>query len=885
MNQDATLKKSTIPPWLMQVRLTAAGVSDLGRVRSNNEDRILQLPQQGVFCVADGMGGAAGGERASQAVADAITAACASTLSPVDAMGKLKDALLAANATVRTMARHAGVQEMGSTAVALGVDPATGKGELIHAGDSRAYLLRKGKLTLLTEDHSVIAEVRKRLRADGGDAADLSLEQGFLDGKLTRAVGLHEKLELSIQHLQFQAGDQILLCSDGLTRHFKDHELETFLVMRENAPQDSAVRDLIAETNKRGGKDNVSVILVRIAKAFFLLPAIDPERGLFQQFKYQVSSFAVVVLSLMILGGVGYVRHTKAEADISSAIKRLDELLASPLAQTADELDRQKGLVPFLQKLPKDKMKQYADMLHERCREFMKLYQAAAQKAVADRNARELSALPELPDNTGIMLADEDKITYDKLLKFSSQKKQMSNVWYDFENALRKGESGVGDVASLAKKYWKIAENVCPTDSSDPCKKIAAMNLASLEPSAAVERLVNNWPFSGDHFNQIHEQLRALIHKVEISHPLSAQLPVVLPTSPSVPSTPAAPGVPSQIVNVQQAPDSTEKFRKILEHDGLSCVTQSPEFAEALKKRGLADAMRKIMTDWMKCQTEISAVSINQLIKQYQETLDAEQALAAIGVTGNQFKEMQKNAIKARFEKTVAAAFASGDWNTVAPFLNDNVVGAVIAEPGQLETARAWLGLYQQMESGVGFSEMEKQMQGLAIVLGVPKDTLASGSRDAASQCRAIKKNLDTLYAAAQAMQAKLAWNIVADAKALDAYCAWTPKLNAKCTDLLERVRRTQRDTMEAAQACETSLLMDRVECLVKHISELKKATIEYLNGLCMVVDADRSRKANSNIDKQQAILILLSKRTAGLLDDKTALEIKKLFSPVPPSP
>ncbi|MDX9867848.1 MAG: protein phosphatase 2C domain-containing protein [Kiritimatiellia bacterium] len=243
--------------------LESAAVTDVGRRRKNNEDALVALPACGVFCVADGMGGAKGGEIASQATVEAlqsvfeqspdapfaVTAAAAARLAA--------RALNQASAWIRENAEERGLTGCGSTAVMLlfdRVNPACAR--VLHAGDSRAYRLRGGRIEQLSQDHSVAA------------AAGLKDEKelpAMFRGVITRAVGLEKSVRLEETRVEVRGGDLYLLCSDGLSKMVSDRHIQKLLHKNAAEPAGTLAQRLIDEALHAGGEDNVSVILVRVA--------------------------------------------------------------------------------------------------------------------------------------------------------------------------------------------------------------------------------------------------------------------------------------------------------------------------------------------------------------------------------------------------------------------------------------------------------------------------------------------------------------------------------------------------------------------------------------------------------------------------------------------
>ena len=243
--------------------LTSAELTDVGRRRKNNEDSLVRLPEAGVFCVADGMGGVQGGEIASKAAVDALQKEFTESADAVfavtaDASARLVErALNAASKWIKERAEGLGLAGTGSTAVAIVFDKVTpSQGIALHAGDSRAYRLRDDKLVQLTTDHSVAAAA--------GLPDDSSLPAMFR-GVITRAVGLERHVQLEETAFDVAPHDVFLLCSDGLSKMVSDRRIQKLLRKHHGEPLGDVAKVLVNEALEEGGEDNVSVVLVRVA--------------------------------------------------------------------------------------------------------------------------------------------------------------------------------------------------------------------------------------------------------------------------------------------------------------------------------------------------------------------------------------------------------------------------------------------------------------------------------------------------------------------------------------------------------------------------------------------------------------------------------------------
>ena len=245
------------------MRLVDASRSDVGKVRSNNEDALLARPQVGLWAVCDGMGGYERGEWASDRITSALGAAPVSGDFDADTAA-IAAAIHGANAAIYAEAHGSG-GPMGSTVVALLVSGR--RFAVLWAGDSRAYLLRGGELHRLSRDHSQVQEMVDRglLTAEEARGHPMS-------NILTRAAGVEPGLALDAIADEVEVGDVFLLCSDGLHGVVSDTEIVRALTLR---PHD-ACESLVDLTLSRGAPDNVTVIAVaceEVTRLTLLAPA------------------------------------------------------------------------------------------------------------------------------------------------------------------------------------------------------------------------------------------------------------------------------------------------------------------------------------------------------------------------------------------------------------------------------------------------------------------------------------------------------------------------------------------------------------------------------------------------------------------------------------
>lgn len=226
-----------------------AGLTHVGLVRERNEDAILTDPTGALWAVADGMGGHGCGDVASDLVVNRLATA-PDEGEPAEI---LTDLLVQANEDVKRRAENARVGVMGATVVALLIEQAVGY--IAWAGDSRAYLLRDGRLRLLTKDHTLVQEL-----VDDGVIAASDAQDHIESNIVTRAVGADETLDIDLVTVPFIAGDRVILCSDGLTACVGDQSIAA-LVAAAATPED-ACHALLTEALEYGAPDNVSAIVV-----------------------------------------------------------------------------------------------------------------------------------------------------------------------------------------------------------------------------------------------------------------------------------------------------------------------------------------------------------------------------------------------------------------------------------------------------------------------------------------------------------------------------------------------------------------------------------------------------------------------------------------------
>jgi protein phosphatase len=235
---------------------TSASATDVGAKRKINEDSLLTRPEAGLWVVADGMGGHAAGDVASNAVVHPLQQ-LERNGALADFVEAVEDAFLSVNRQLRDYARNElGGRTVGSTVVALILSEHTGV--CLWAGDSRLYRLRGNQLIRLSRDHSAVQEM-----VEAGAITQSEADRHPKSNVITRAVGGGDVLHVDSAVFAPVAGDTYLLCSDGLYNEVAEDTIRRKLAL---AP-DEAATVLVDEALHNGGRDNISLVIVRLAEA------------------------------------------------------------------------------------------------------------------------------------------------------------------------------------------------------------------------------------------------------------------------------------------------------------------------------------------------------------------------------------------------------------------------------------------------------------------------------------------------------------------------------------------------------------------------------------------------------------------------------------------
>jgi serine/threonine protein phosphatase PrpC len=241
-----------------------AGATDVGRIRAHNEDSFLVDAQRGVFLVADGMGGHAAGEIASAIASEAVGAALRQGvdggLGAAELGLVMRECIQQAHRSILNYsATKPETRGMGTTMTALVVCD-DGAFRVGHIGDSRCYVLRDGELEQVSRDHTWVQR-----EVDAGRLTPMGARRHHLSHVLSRALGADSLDEPDVYAGTLLPGDLVLLCSDGLTGMLTDRLLRR--ILSRDAELHELVADLILGANERGGRDNITAVLVKVLAA------------------------------------------------------------------------------------------------------------------------------------------------------------------------------------------------------------------------------------------------------------------------------------------------------------------------------------------------------------------------------------------------------------------------------------------------------------------------------------------------------------------------------------------------------------------------------------------------------------------------------------------
>lgn len=230
--------------------MKASGLSDVGRVRQNNEDNFY-CGSENIYIVADGLGGHSAGEVASEMTVKHISG------SQPKSMEDLVQLIAEANNNVYNEAKNLG-NDMATTVSAMII--AKSKAYIAHVGDSRIYLVRDERIYMITDDHTPVMESLR--------AGLITVEQAKvhpLKHMLSRTIGTHSEVEIDTIIIDIGVGDVFVLCTDGLSNLLEDDDIHD--VVKASKDTQATAVNLVAMANHRGGTDNITVVVVEIEES------------------------------------------------------------------------------------------------------------------------------------------------------------------------------------------------------------------------------------------------------------------------------------------------------------------------------------------------------------------------------------------------------------------------------------------------------------------------------------------------------------------------------------------------------------------------------------------------------------------------------------------
>ena len=265
------------------LKARGVGITDVGLQRDHNEDTFAVLQEHELFIVADGMGGHRAGDVASRLASESISDFFLRTAGEEvtwpfhfdsglsESENRLLTAIRLANRQIyeHSLKSH-DLRGMGTTVVGALFNPETRKMYVGHVGDSRAYVIRDGKISQLTRDHSLVNDYLK-VMPDMPEDQRSELPKNVI----TRALGMQDSVEVDLLAHDTRLGDTFVLCSDGLSGMISDAEI--LQVAGQNGDLASACRKLTALANEHGGEDNITAVLVRIVEDDAAARLVEPE--------------------------------------------------------------------------------------------------------------------------------------------------------------------------------------------------------------------------------------------------------------------------------------------------------------------------------------------------------------------------------------------------------------------------------------------------------------------------------------------------------------------------------------------------------------------------------------------------------------------------------
>jgi serine/threonine protein phosphatase PrpC len=246
------------------LRLIAHGKTDKGLVRKENEDAFCIEKDLGLLAIADGMGGHASGEVASKMAIEILRDFLKKEGEPL--LDRLNSGAKLANKTIYDASHsQSHLNGMGTTLTAVQLDG--NRLSIAHVGDSRVYLIRGGVIEQITDDHTIVSEQVARGMMTRGEAA-----RSDMRNILSRALGIAPEVDVDIEALTVSEGDQLVLCSDGLSELISDDEILS--EVQSSKKPEIVCNELVNLAIQRGGEDNITVIVAYLHRENLLVPLL-----------------------------------------------------------------------------------------------------------------------------------------------------------------------------------------------------------------------------------------------------------------------------------------------------------------------------------------------------------------------------------------------------------------------------------------------------------------------------------------------------------------------------------------------------------------------------------------------------------------------------------
>jgi serine/threonine protein phosphatase PrpC len=319
---------------MVKTRLKFAGLSDMGRVRRNNEDAWHADPDRGLYLVVDGIGGHAAGEKAAEIAVERVKARLERQTGTTEQ--RIREAIAVANNEILNAAKENPDWEGMACVLTLAVLE-NGSAVIGHVGDSRLYQLRSGQIRKITHDHSPVGE-----REDSRELTEAEAMKHPRRNEVYRDVGSEEHTPddpdfIEIQRIPFDAESALVLCSDGLSDQVTSDRIRAIVERNAGAP-DAAARELVDAANQAGGKDNVTVLVVEGESYTAPVVAAAPARR-----EWVLPAVVAVALLAIVAANVAWWWKHQAPQPVVVAVPQTLEVGPAGLPNIAAALEKAKA--------------------------------------------------------------------------------------------------------------------------------------------------------------------------------------------------------------------------------------------------------------------------------------------------------------------------------------------------------------------------------------------------------------------------------------------------------------------------------------------------------------------------------------------------------------